>query len=147
MHCTRLILACSFALVLGLVASGQQNQKENDNQAKLAQLKRDRMATAERLWAATRSAFNAGVTTAPVLIAAAERRRDAELAAAENDDQRIKFLRDHLERVKKIRDDVKQLAEQLKEGGTADKEALSELAYQDAEIALLTAMNAKQNPK
>jgi hypothetical protein len=135
------LLACSLVIVMGLAAYGQDEEDRNENQKKLTQLKRDRVVAASRLWAATLSAYNAGTTTLDVLVSAAERRRDSELATAENGDEKLGFLREHLARVKQIRDKVKILFNQGQKGGEADKEALTEVVYLDAEIVILSELD------
>jgi hypothetical protein len=147
MRPTRIMLVGGFVLGLGLVSYGQPGQNAGEEEAKLVKLKRDRAATAKELWEATRASYTAGVTTLDVLLSAAERRRDAELSAAQNEVQKLQALRDHLERVKKVRDQIQTLVFQGGRGGEADKRALSELVYQDAEIALLSALDNKQDRK
>jgi hypothetical protein len=142
------VLAGTVLLACGVLSHAQQNKnaenkKADDNQAMIAQLKLDRVATARKCSEAYQAGYDAGTVTLEAVLAVYEKRRDAELAVADTDAAKLKALQAHLGRVKQIDKKIQDLFQRGMKGGEATKAALSELAVQDAEIALLTEMAKK----
>jgi hypothetical protein len=139
----RLILASLAVLLLlsgGLIGYAQQNKKADENKAMLAQLKLDRVETAKDYSRAIKAAYDAGTVTLDRLLVAVEKVRDAELAAAETGEAKVKALQTYLDWVKLMGKKIQMLVQAGAKGGETDKALLSTLAVQDAEIALLSAM-------
>jgi hypothetical protein len=147
MRLVRNLIVGSFSIAICIACYAQQDGKADDNQAMLTQLKQDRAKTAKACFEATQAAYDAGTITLDLVLTTAEKLRDAELAVAKDDKQRLKSLRAHLERIKPIRDKIQALQRMGARGGEAEKALFSELAYQDAEIAVLSAMSAPAEPK
>jgi hypothetical protein len=147
MRSLRTLIIGSLSIAICIACYAQQQGNVDDNQAMLTQLKQDRVKTAKDCFDAMLAAYNAGTVTLDLVLTTGEKLRDAELAIAKNDKEGLKSLRTHLERIKPIRDKIQALQRMGARGGEAEKALFSELAYQDAEIAVLSAMAAPAEPK
>jgi hypothetical protein len=136
-----------FAFALGLICHARADQKADANRVELAELKRARVKTAKECFEVTEAAYNAGTMTLDVLLTVSEKLRDSELTAANNNVEKLNALRANVERTKKIRDRIQALHKAAVRGGERDKTLYSELAYQDAEIALLSFIAALADGK
>jgi hypothetical protein len=143
----RILLIVGCTLAIGLICFAQEKQKADANQVELAKLKRARVKTAKECFEAHDAAYNAGTMTLDVLLTVCEKLRDSELAAANNNVEKLNALRANVERTKKIRDKIQALRLAIVRGGEQDKALYSELAYQDAEIALLSFVAALPDGK
>jgi hypothetical protein len=136
------LLIVGITLAVGLICYARENQKADANQVELAALKHARAKTAKECFETTEAAYNAGTMTLDVLLTVSEKLGDSELAAAKNNVEKLNALRATVERTKKIRDKIQALHQLAVRGGENDKTLYSELAYQDAEIALLSFLAA-----
>jgi hypothetical protein len=147
MRPAKFLLIVGTTLAAGLICYARENQKADANQVELAERKRARMKTAKECFEAHEAAYNAGTMTLDVLLTVCEKLRDSELAAANNNVEKLNALRANVERTKKIRDRIQALHQQAARGGEGDKTLYSELAYQDAEIAILSFIAALPDGK